>query len=299
MSCRAQRCDCAAIASSAKDGECRPACSAADRTDVTRFIRVTALATLLLAPTPAFAQQAEEAPICADRPAKGNAPCTVPAGKWQLETGVADWARLKDGGATADVLIIGSSFLKLGLSDRSDLELGLNPYIHAKSKVAGSKSSASGFGDVTLRYKYRLTGEGAKIQITALPFVKLPTAHRDIGNGKVEGGLAVPMSMSIGSASLTLGPEADLLADADGNGRHVAVVNLVNLAGPVAPGLTLVGELWTATNFDPADTVTLVSADAALAYLVNNNLQLDLGTNLGLNRHTPDVELYAGVSVRL
>jgi hypothetical protein len=265
-----------------------------------KFIFVTALATLLLLglPASAFALQAEESPICADRPAKGNAVCTVPAGKWQLETGVADWARLKDDGGTADALIIGSSFLKLGLSDRSDLEIGINPYVHVETKVAGSKSSASTFGDLIVRYKYRLSGEGAKIEVAAIPFVKLPTAHRDIGNGKVEGGLAVPVSMAIGSASLTLGPEADLLADADGNGRHVAVVNLVNLAGPFAPGLTLIGELWTATNFDPADTMTLISADAAVAYLVNNNLQLDLGTNLGLNRNTPDVELYAGVSVR-
>jgi hypothetical protein len=56
--------------------------------------------------------------------------------------------------------------------------------------------------------------------------------------------------------------------------------------------------LWTATNFDPADTVTQASADAALAYLVNNGLQLDAGANLGLNRNTPDIELYAGFSVR-
>jgi len=267
-------------------------------TDATKLTFVTAFATLILASTPAFAGEAEEAPICTDRPGKGNAVCTVPDGKWQLETTAADWARLKDDGARADTLIIGSSFLKLGLSDRSDLELGLNPYVHVETKVTGNRSSASGFGDVTVRYKYRLSDEGAKVQVAAIPFVKLPTAHHDIGNGKVEGGLAVPVSMAIGSASLTLGPEADLLADADGNGRHVAVVNLVSLAGPVAPGLSLVGELWTSTNFDPADTVTLASADGALAYLVNNNLQLDLGANFGLNRNTPDVELYAGVSVR-
>jgi hypothetical protein len=76
------------------------------------------------------------------------------------------------------------------------------------------------------------------------------------------------------------------------------LVNLVNLAAPVTPRLTLVGELWTATNFDPADTATQVSADAALAYLVDNAVQLDLGANLGLNANTPDVELYAGFSVR-
>jgi hypothetical protein len=31
---------------------------------------------------------------------------------------------------------------------------------------------------------------------------------------------------------------------------------------------------------------------------VNKNVQLDAGANFGLNRNTPDVELYAGISKR-
>ncbi len=262
------------------------------------MFRLTAAALLLVAPAAAPAQDAEAAPICTDRPTKANAVCTVPAGKFQLEATAAGWTKIESGGSKTDVWAIGASVVKYGLSDRSDLQVGFTPYVHAETKVDGGKSSVSGFGDVTVRYKHRLTGDGAKVQVAAIPFVKLPTADRDIGNGKVEGGLAVPVSLAVGSATLTFGPEADLLADADGDGRHIALVNLINLAGPIAPNLTLVGELWTATNFDPADTVTLVSADAAVAYAVNKRLQLDLGANLGLNRHTPDVELYAGFSIR-
>ena len=269
-----------------------------DKIGVTKFIFVTALAAFLCTPTLAQAQQAEEAPICTDRPGKGDAVCTVPAGKWQLETTLADWTRIKAGGDKTEVWQLGSSFLKLGLSDQSDLEVGITPHISVKTRVGRASSDTSGFGDVIVRYKHRLTGEGSKVEFAAIPFIKLPTADRDIGNGKVEGGLAVPVNIAVGSLSVALGPEADLLTDADGNGRHAQLVNLIGLSGPVAPGLTLVGELWTATNFDPADTVTLVSADAGVAYLVNNNLQLDAGANLGLNRNTPDVELYAGISVR-
>jgi len=75
-------------------------------------------------------------------------------------------------------------------------------------------------------------------------------------------------------------------------------VNLVNMSAPVAPRLTLIGELWTNFNFDPDGTVEQASLDAALAYSVTGNAQLDLGTNLGLTRDTADVELYAGVSLR-
>lgn len=258
--------------------------------------RLAVAALLFTSSAPVLAT--ENPPICTDRPTKANATCTVPAGNFQLESTAAGWSRFKGADAETNVWQFGSSVLKLGLSDRSDLQVGITPFVRAETKVAGGKSAVSGFGDVIVRYKHRLTGKAAKVQVAVIPFVKLPTAKRGVGNRKVEGGLAVPVSMVVGAATLTFGPEADLLADADGQGRHVALVNLVNLAGPIAPGLTLVGEFWTMTNFDPADAVTLASVDAALAYAVSPAVQFDLGANLGLNKHTADAELYAGVSLR-
>jgi hypothetical protein len=41
-----------------------------------------------------------------------------------------------------------------------------------------------------------------------------------------------------------------------------------------------------------------MSADGAVAYLVRDDLQLDAGANFGLNKQTPDIELYAGISKR-
>lgn len=261
--------------------------------------RIAAAALLLGAPTVVFGQENDEAPICTDRPGKGNGVCTVPAGKWQVESQPVDWIRLEADGAETDVWTLGSSVLKLGLSDRSDLQVAIAPWVHAETKAGVSKVTASGFGDLTVRYKHRLTGDGSPVQVGLIPFIKLPTADSDIGNGKAEGGIAIPVSVATrGPLSITFGPELDLLADADGNGRHAALVNLVNVSGPVADGLTLSGELWTATNFDPADTVTFASADAALAYAASNEVQLDVGANIGLNKNTSDVELYAGISVR-
>ena len=40
------------------------------------------------------------------------------------------------------------------------------------------------------------------------------------------------------------------------------------------------------------------SWDASIAYLVSKDLQLDAGANFGLNKQTPDVELYTGISAR-
>jgi hypothetical protein len=247
----------------------------------------------------AAAVQAAPSPICTDRPAKANAICTVPAGMMQLETNAAGWALAKADGKRSELSTIGSSFVKLGLSDRSDLQVGFTPYTRLAVTQGSSREHVSGFGDVVVRYKHRLTSDSAKVQVGVIPFVKLPTARRGLGNDKVEGGLAVPMSiMSGGPAIVTLGPELDMLADGDGNGYHFALVNLVNLGLPVFDRLTVAGELWTNFNFDPAETLEQASADAALAYAVSNSFQVDFGANLGLTHDTPDVELYAGASLR-
>ena len=53
------------------------------------------------------------------------------------------------------------------------------------------------------------------------------------------GRVAIPT----GVAAVLLAPEAALADEtsADGNGRHTALVNLVNVSGPRAEGLTLAG----------------------------------------------------------
>jgi hypothetical protein len=245
------------------------------------------------------AAAAEAPPICTDRPAKANAICTVPAGRFQLESSAVGWSRTETGGVTSETVSVGSSVIKYGLSDRSDLQLAFTPYVRIEAKEAGEKTSLSGFGDVTLRYKHRLTADGAPVGVALIPFAKIPTAKRGIGNRKLEGGVAVPVSFGIGGGvTATLGPELDLLADADGQGRHLAVVNLVNLSAQVAQRLTVAGEMWSNLNFDPAGTVRQASADAALAYALSDNVQIDAGANAGLTRATPDIELYAGLSVR-
>ena len=246
-----------------------------------------------------LAAAVETTPICTDRPAKANAVCTVPAGMVQLELSLADWTLAKLGPTRAELVTAGTSLLKLGLSGSSDLQLGLTPYAWLTVSEFGQRSRASGFGDLTVRYKQRLTSASSPLQAGVIAFVKLPTAAHGLGNGKVEGGLAIPASFAAGGPlTLTLGPELDLLADADGKGRHLALANVVNLSAPVAPRLTIAGELWTNLNFDPAVTVKQASADAALAYALSNDLQLDAGANLGLTRDTPDIELYAGASLR-
>ena len=262
--------------------------------------RITISAALLCVTTTAFGAEQQQQPICPDRPSKSTGACTVPLGRVQVESGQVDWSHDSTAGVRSDFTTFGSTLLKYGISGNADVELGFTPYEISSVRTGGFHERDTGFGDIVARVKYRLTPADAAFQIALDPFVKIPTASHNLGNGKVEGGLLVPMSMPLGKSGVTLslGPELDLLADADGHGRHVAMVQVFNLGASLTDKLSVSGELWGAWDWDPQGTTRQYSADASVAYLVSNDVQLDGGANFGLNRNTPDVELYTGVSVR-
>ena len=242
------------------------------------------------------AAAADEQPICADRPGKATSACTVPVGHSQVETGFADWSLQKGGGERDTVLVLGETTVKYGLTGSSDIEVDVTPWERATSP----HQSASGVGDVNLVYKQRLTSSAAAVQVLAMPFVKIPTAKHSLGNGKWEGGLLVPIGYAIPNSPFSIGltPEIDWAADSDGHGHHAAMAQVASLGFAASDRLNLSAEIWGAWDWDPDGTTLQASADIAAAYLLSNAVQLDVGANFGLNRATPDVELYAGVSVR-
>jgi hypothetical protein len=224
----------------------------------------------------------------------------VPAGHLQIETGLADWSLQRASGARDSSLVVGETTVKYGLTARSDIEIDIAPWQRVTGRASGVRSRASGFGDITVAYKHRLTGDSVPVEIAALPFVKVPTAQRALGNGKWEAGLLMPIGYSIPSTRLSVGltPELDRVADGDGRGHHSAMAQVISLGWQSDDKLSLSGELWGQWDWDPAGTGKQYSVDGSIAYLVRDNLQIDGGANFGLNRQTPDVEIYTGVSTR-
>lgn len=260
----------------------------------------TTIIGLILLASAGSATAADEQPICPDRPSKSTGPCTVPKGDWQIETGLVDWAHDRSDGVTTDFTQWGGSGIKYGISSKADIELWVTPLETVSTHGGGVREHHSSFGDTLVRVKYSITPDSAPVQVALDPFIKIPTANHQLGNGKVEGGLLVPIQVPIPKSSFTvsLDPELDWVADQDGHGRHAAMSQVFNLGFQASDKFNLSTELWTHWDWDPSGTTRQYSADVAFAYLPKKNLQLDAGANFGLNRNTPDVELYTGVSVR-
>lgn len=261
------------------------------------FVPITAAALIVAS---SVAAAADQPPICTDRPSKSTGECTVPQGDWQVETGLVDWTHDSLDGVRTDATSWGSSLIKYGISGNADFELQITPLETVNAEAGGMHERHSSFGDVVVRAKYRLTESDSPVLIALDPFVKLPTANHDLGNGKVEGGLLVATSATLGKSGLTLSldPELDLNADADGSGRHLATQQVLNLGVAASSKVSLSTEVWAKWDWDRVGTGKQVSWDVAAAYLPTKTLQFDAGANFGLNSQTPDVELYTGVSVR-
>ena len=255
---------------------------------------------MALAAVSTAAAAADDEAICTDRPSRATGTCTTPRGRIQIETGLVDWTRYRAGGIRTDLTAWGGSLIKYGLSAKADVEIGVTPLVELRVRGQGIHERDSSFGDTLLRVKYQLTQDEAPVQIALDPFVKLPTANRRLGNRKVEGGVTVPVQMPIGSGpfTLSLGPEIDVRADADGHGDHFATQQVVNVGIALSRQLSVSTELWAAWDWEPSGTAKQASWDGAVAYDIGKDLQLDAGANFGLNRQTPGVEVYSGFSVR-
>jgi Putative MetA-pathway of phenol degradation len=235
----------------------------------------------------------------ADRPTKSYSPYTVDAGHFQYETDIAVFGYRNTDGVKTEAWTVLDPTLKLGLTNTIDAELQITPYESVVVKGAGYTTSISGVGDTFARLKINVLGDDrGAVAVALLPYVKLPTAKSGLGNGSIEGGLILPISISAPAGfTVVVMPEGDYLKDAVGGGHHVAFDFLINISHPLDKRWAFYAELFTNQSFRSQDKA-VYTLDAALSCALTSNVQLDFGGNFSLNDVAPRTQLYAGLSQR-
>jgi hypothetical protein len=260
-----------------------------------RLALLTGFFALALA-TPAHAQ--EEEALCPDRPGIASGPCTVEPGRVHLELQI-DWSFQDDGEERVDTLLAGDALVRLGLDERTELQLGWTPYGHVRTRNASGVERSDGAGDVSVGLRRRMYEQGsyaAGLQAT----VTLPVGGSAIGAGDWGAELLVPMSLDAGRVELLITPSIAAAVDEDGSGRHLAYGIAVGAGfSPfLSERLTAVLDLALYRDEDPAGHSTEALLGLALAWQLNPNLQLDAGAIIGLNADSPDLEIYVGGAKR-
>lgn len=226
--------------------------------------------------------------LSTDRPDTTESPISVDKGHFQFESELAAFTR--DGGEWSE-FTLGELNAKCGLTDCADIQFVLPFFRHVRG-------GDEGFGNMEVRLKYNLWGnDGGETAMALMPFVKLPTADGDLGNGEFEGGLIAPFAFSVpGGWSCAVMGEIDLACDADDDHQLVGLVSATASHGiteTTAGFLEMVGMFTTGSSDD-------IEAyfNTGFTWEVAANWQLDGGVRIGLTGASADFTPFLGLSTR-
>jgi hypothetical protein len=261
-------------------------------------MKIVMLGLVLLA-SPALAED-KLRDLCAERPGLDTPACTVDPGHLQIEVGVGDWTLDKQPGSRTDTIVAGDISARYGVGDSTEIRLGWTSYGHSRTRdtATGAVDRLSGTGDVTIGLKQNLfSPSGDGFSLALLPSVSLPTGKSGIGAGDWGAGLLIPVSYDLTEQlTLEMTPEIDAAVDGDGKGRHAAYGSAAGLGVKLSEKWSMSVEGQVIRDRDPDGHSTQALAGAYLAWQPKDRIQFDAGAQAGLNRATPDVELYFGIS---
>ncbi len=237
-----------------------------------------------------------------DRPDKTESPYTVDAGHFQIESSLIDYTydhRNTDQTDTrADNFTIFPTNFKAGLLNNMDLQVVMDPYVSEHSQGDGAKEAKKGFGDIQSRLKVNLWGNDEGITALAvMPFIKFPTNSNDLGNKAVEGGVIVPLAISLPAEwSMGLMTEFDFNRNEEKN-YFTEFINTVTFGHQIIGNLSGYIEFFSSFNHEEVSQ-WIGTVDAGLTYALSNDIQLDGGVNMGVTNSADDFNPFLGCTIR-
>jgi hypothetical protein len=256
------------------------------------------VATIALTGTAAHADT-ELREFCADRPGLDTPACTIDPGHAMVEVGLGDWTLDRQPDSRTDTIVAGDLLFRYGLDPTTEVQVGWTGYGHVRvrDKATGEVTRTSRTGEVLLSVRKSLAGPDGKVAIQ--PFVTLPAGRSPVGAGDWGAGVLLPFGFDLGkSIQIAFTPEIDAAVDEDGSGRHLAFGSVAGLTEALTRQINLTEEISAQRDNDPSGHATTTLASLSLAYQSSKNSQFDVGTVVGLNRNSPDVEVYFGVARR-
>lgn len=250
----------------------------------------------LFNPTPRDEMRA----LSTDRPDQTESPYTVDAGHFQVELEFVNYTRDNHRGVRSRDLSAAPVNFKLGLLNHVDLQVMVDPYVRSRvtDRTAGTKTKASGFGDVTTRLKINFWGnDGGSTAFGILPFVKLPLSANEVRNGKTEGGVIFPFAAEL-PAGWELGAQTGVEFLSDGTGGYdTEWASSVALGHDITERLGGYIEFVAVTSSAPGYDWQ-GQLDLGLTYAISADTQLDLGCNFGVTKSAPDYQPFMGLTQR-
>lgn len=251
--------------------------------------------------------------MATDRPDKTESPYSVDAGHYQLEMSFvdtsADLFNVEQSGRDVEAFSYAPMNLKAGLLNNVDLQVVVIPHVaeRAREKTDDDGNGVqeevvhkqSGFGDMQTRVKINLWGnDGGATAFAAMPFVKIPTAEGEIGNGFVEGGLILPLAVELPAGwGMGIMAQYDFIRDGDGAGHHAECVHTITFSHAIVGDLSGYAEFFSNVSTEEGSELA-ATVDFGLTYALTEDIQFDAGVNVGITRAADELNPFCGVSMR-
>ncbi len=234
--------------------------------------------------------------LSTDRPDITESPQSVDAGHFQMETDLFKTTSNKTAGVTSTENNYNLANLKLGLTQKIDLQLIVGSFVNTyeKDNNGNKYNNSSSFGDLTLRLKYNLWGnDKGKTAFAMMPYVNFPTSK---DNHHIEAGIVFPFSLDLGNEfSFGTQVQYDLVKSQWTDGYHSSILQSIVLGKELSKSLEAFAESY--YNYDFESKTFQVSVNGGLGYLFTDNLKIDAGFNLGVTKNTDKV-YFIGFSFR-
>jgi len=240
-------------------------------------------------------------PFTTDRPDRAENPRTLDAGHFLIETDLLNYTFQRSGGDTTSTLYITDMNLKTGLTNHTDIQFVVGPFVSTKTKPKnGPSESKRGFADTIVRLKHNFFGNDDEstgaVALGIIPFIKLPTAGAGMSNGHSEGGLALTMGLHLPNewyGEFTV--DGYHLRKADDRGWQTDQSIAASFSHAWSHKFTTFFEFYQQAS-DNKNQGTYSALDLGAMYLLTPTLQLDAGCFFGLTEAAEDYNPFVGLS---
>ena len=238
-------------------------------------------------------------PMVPDRPGITESPYSVDAGHFQYEADVLRLLTRRDGTTYGHDWYINHALGKVGLSNRTDLQVGLDCYTATRSYDSADPSQNSvsrGLGDLNLRLKHTLVGDdNSRWALGLIGYVTLPTGGPR-GDGAVEYGAVLPVVFELTKAWGLGGQVAtQVYWDRETASHFLQLTPTFTTDYQFSKLVQVFAELVGYHDVRQPDWQSSVNTGMQLD--LSDNVQLDFGTHLPLT-NSVDREYFFGLSFR-
>jgi hypothetical protein len=232
-----------------------------------------------------------------DRPDVTESAYTVAPGHFQVESDLFRHQRNKKDGVQSIENSYNLANYKLGLTERSDIQLLIPAYVTNTERDLNTGrliSRTSGIDDISVRFKYSLWGHnGGKTALSILPYVTLPTSS--FADNGLEYGVVFPFAFKIDD-NWNFGTQAMVnVAKEDDSKFHPEYLYSFTFGRKLSEKLNAFVE--SVINYNAFERDTEPFANGGLIFSLTDNLNIDAGVNIGIKKESDKI-YFVGFSFR-